>query len=58
VKKGSLNLLYDRIEFQYDDFRDARLSKDPTSANFRAAGTEPLYEFGANVIQAFVSIWF
>ncbi|HEY0940900.1 MAG TPA: DUF3570 domain-containing protein [Steroidobacter sp.] len=59
VKKGSLNLFYDRIEFQYDDFRDARFSRLPTDdPNFRAAGTEPLYEFGANVIQAFVSIWF
>lgn len=59
VKKGSLNLVYDRIEFQYDDFRDARFSRLPTdNPNFRAAGNEPLYEFGANVIQAFVSIWF
>jgi len=59
VKKGSLNLFYDRIEFSYDDFRDARFSMLPsTDPNFRPAGTEPLYEFGANVIQAFVSIWF
>lgn len=59
VKKGSLNLFYDRIEFSYDDFRDARFSMLPTTdPNFRLAGTEPLYEFGANVIQAFVSIWF
>jgi hypothetical protein len=59
VKKGSLNLFYDRIEFQYDDFRDARFSRRlSTDPNFRPAGTEPLYEFGANVIQAFVSIWF
>jgi hypothetical protein len=59
VKKGSLNLFYDRIEFQYDDFRDARASRLPTdNPNFRTAGNEPLFEFGANVIQAFVSIWF
>lgn len=59
VKKGSLNLFYDRIEFQYDDFRDARRSTLPSSdPNFRAAGSEPFYEFGANVIQAFVSVWF
>ncbi|MBL8266155.1 DUF3570 domain-containing protein [Steroidobacter sp.] len=59
VKKGSLNLFYDRIEFRYDDFRDARFSRLATSdPNFRAAGSEPMYEFGANVIQAFVSIWF
>jgi hypothetical protein len=59
IKKGSLNLFYDRIEFTYDDFRDARFSQLPKdNPNFRAAGTEPFYEFGANVIQAFVSIWF
>ncbi|MBM0107411.1 DUF3570 domain-containing protein [Steroidobacter sp. S1-65] len=59
VKRGSLNLFYDRIEFKYDDFRDARFSRLPSSdPNFRPAGSEPLYEFGANVIQAFVSIWF
>jgi hypothetical protein len=59
VKKGSVSLFYDRIEFQYDDFRDARFSRLPTSnPNFRPAGTEPLFEFGANVIQAFVSVFF
>jgi hypothetical protein len=59
VKKGSLNLFYDRIEFSYDDFRDARFSLLPSDdPNFRPAGAEPFYEFGANVVQAFVSIWF
>jgi hypothetical protein len=29
-----------------------------TDPNFRAAGTEPLYSFGANVFQLFVSVWF
>lgn len=59
VKKGTLNFYYDRIEFEYDDFRDARYSLLPASdPSFRPAGTEPLYSFGANVFQAFVSIWF
>jgi hypothetical protein len=59
IKKATVNLFYDRIEFSYDDFRDARFSMLPTTdPNFRAAGTEPLYEFGANVIQLFVSGWF
>ena len=30
----------------------------PSDPNFRPAGTEPLYTFGANVIQVFVSVWF
>lgn len=59
IKKGTLNLRYDRIEFEYEDFRDARFSLLPADdANFRAAGAEPFYTFGANVIQAFVSVWF
>jgi Protein of unknown function (DUF3570) len=51
IKKGTLNLYYDRMQFDYDDFRDAR---DTTLV----AGQEPLYSFGASVIQAFVSVWF
>jgi hypothetical protein len=59
VKKGTLNLRYDRIEFEYEDFRDARFSLLPADdPSFRAAGAEPFYTFGANVIQAFVSVWF
>lgn len=51
VKRGTVNLYYDRMQFDYDDFRDPR---DRTLV----AGTEPLYSFGANVIQCFVSVWF
>jgi uncharacterized protein DUF3570 len=59
IKKGTLNFYYDRIQFDYDDFRDARYSLLPsTDPNFRAAGSEPLYSFGANVYQMFVSVWF
>ena len=59
IKKGTLNLSYDRMQFDYDDYRDARYSMLPTDdPNFRAAGAEPLYSFGANVIQAFISVWF
>ena len=39
--------------------RDARFAQLPTTdPSFHAAGTEPLYSFGANVIQMFVSVWF
>ena len=59
IKKGTLNLFYDRIQFDYEDFRDARFAQLPTTdPNFHPAGTEPLYSFGANVIQMFVSVWF
>ncbi|HEX7114461.1 MAG TPA: DUF3570 domain-containing protein [Steroidobacter sp.] len=59
IKKGSLNFFYDRIEFDYEDFRDARYSLLPADdPRFRPAGSEPLYSFGANVFQAFISVWF
>ena len=59
VKKGTLNLYLDFIQFDYDDFRDARFSMRPTDdPTFRPAGSEPLYQFDATVYQLFVSIWF
>lgn len=59
IKKGTVNFHYDRIEFDYEDFRDARFSQRAASdPNFRPAGSEPLYTFGANVFQLFVSVWF
>jgi hypothetical protein len=49
--RTTLNLKYDRIEFEYDDFRDLRTTGV-------APGTEPLYTFGANVVRLFFSGWF
>jgi len=51
LKKGSASVRYDRIMYSYDDFRDA-------SVRGVTPGTEPLYEYDADVIQAYVSIWF
>lgn len=51
LARASVNLKYDRMEYDYKDFRDVRV----TTA---APGTEPLYGFGANVVQVFVSGWF
>lgn len=50
VEKGSVSFVYDHIEFRYDDFRDLTQSGG-------VAGQEPLYNFGADVIQVFVSFW-
>ena len=49
--KAAVNLKYDHIRFEYDDFRDLRTTGV-------AAGTEPLYQFDANVIRLFFSGWF
>ena len=51
MDRGSINLSYDHIWFNYHDFRDLRDSGAP-------AGDEPLYKFGADVAQIFVSLWF
>ena len=45
-----LNLRYDRMQFEYDDFRDLTTGGAP--------GAEPLYEFDANVFRFFFSGWF
>jgi hypothetical protein len=59
IKKASATIYFDRIAFDYDDFRDARYSLlDDSDPAFRPAGTEPLYSFDANVLQIFVSAWF
>ena len=51
LSKASLNLRFDRIHFDYDDFRDLRVTGV-------APGTEPLYNFDADVIRFFFSGWF
>lgn len=51
IDKGSINLAYDMIWFDYDDFRDARVTGV-------TAGTEPLYNFSASVLQLYLSLWF
>ena len=51
VERGTLNVIYDHIIFDYEDFRDLRnVAVIP--------GTEPLYGFDADVFQVFVSFWF
>ena len=54
VDRASFNVAYDMIWFDYDDFRDARFT-DPINV---PAGTEPLYDFSAGVLQLYLSVWF
>jgi hypothetical protein len=51
LDRGSVNLVWDHIMFGYDDFRNIY-------ATDAAPGTEPLYDFDADVIQLFFSVWF
>ncbi len=50
LQRSTLSFFYDRMEFQYDDFRDIRTGGTP--------GTEELYGFGANVFRFYFSGWF
>ena len=50
VDKGSVNLSWDHIMFDYDDFRDLTQNGP--------VGGEPLYSFSADVVQFFVSFWY
>jgi hypothetical protein len=51
MQKSSLNLRYDHLFIDYDDFRDATVT-------CLAPGAEPLYELNADVVQVFLSVWF
>jgi uncharacterized protein DUF3570 len=51
VDRGTLNVILDHMMFEYEDFRDLRVTGV-------TPGTEPLYTFDANVLQVFVSFWF
>jgi hypothetical protein len=50
LQRSTVSLFYDRTRYEYDDFRDVREGGTP--------GTEPLYQFDADVIRLFVSGWF
>lgn len=51
IEKSSITLQWDFIQFEYDNFRDIRVQTD-------TPGTEPLYEFDANVYRLFISFWY
>lgn len=51
IDRGTLNVAWDHIMFDYDDFHDLRITGV-------LPGDEPLYSFDADVLQLFVSIWF
>jgi len=50
LQRSTVNLFYDRIRYDYDDFRDVTAGGAP--------GTEPLYGFDADVLRVFISGWF
>jgi hypothetical protein len=51
VERGTVNVIYDHLMFDYEDFRDL-------TGSGAAPGAEPFYTFDANVVQVFISFWF
>lgn len=51
IDKASVNFKLDYIQFNYENFRDARDKS-------LVAGTEPFYRFDTYVMQLFLSVWF
>nr|WP_183458303.1 DUF3570 domain-containing protein [Microbulbifer rhizosphaerae] len=53
-RKNTVNLYWDYMLFDYDNFRDVTVHGGGSDI---APGEEPTYNFGANVIRLFWSIW-
>ncbi len=51
IDRASVNFKFDYIFFDYKDFRDLRDSSS-------TVGNEPLYNFSANVLQLYFSLWY
>jgi hypothetical protein len=51
IERGTINLNYSHVQFNYDDFRDARRTD-------LAPEDQPLYDFSADLIELYISIWF
>jgi len=51
IDRGTLNLFYDTIFFDYENFSDLTQTGYPV-------GQEPAYSFTANVLRLFVSVWY
>lgn len=51
LDRGTLNLYFDTIFFDYEDFTNLTQTGYPL-------GQEPLYSFTANVLRLYVSIWY
>ncbi len=53
-KRGTVTADYSHIEFKYKDFRDIKDYRPPTYL----PGAEPLYSYGANIYQLYVSMFY
>ncbi len=51
IDKATASLAYRRLWFNYDNFKD-------TTVSVAIPGTEPKYEFQADVVEAYLSVWY
>ncbi len=58
-ERASVNLFWDIIAFEYENYRDrtqsVQIRGEPATA---VLGAEPLYSLDANVIRLFLSVWY
>lgn len=50
IDKGTMNFSWDHVEYNYSDYRNALDTGTPDQ--------QPLYSFGADIYQVFVSFWY
>ena len=55
VNRSSFTIRYDHLLIDYKDFRNALLIHANPAWS---AGNEPLYKLNANIMQAYLSVWF
>ena len=56
AKKHSASLYWDFIQFDYENFRNALLSREDDQPAEYAVGEEPTYSFEANVLRLFYTV--
>jgi len=56
LDKGTVNLFYDTVLYDYSDFRD--LTQTDANGAALPAGQEPFYNYSADILQLLVSFWF
>lgn len=57
IEKSTVNLYWDHMKIDYDNFRDYAHFATPKDAVYKV-GEEPLYSLDADVIRLYLSVWF
>lgn len=59
-KKSTINLDFDHVNYNYDDFRNVLVNStlEGDTSGIAPVGEEPLYQFSANITRFYVSIFY